>query len=363
MEYGHQLKLPGLRVFMATGIIIGFVAAGCGEKPVETKEVVRPVKMITVGSEDDSSERKFPGSVRAAQRVDLAFNVSGTLAELPVSEGDDVKKGDLLARLDRRDFKSNLASANAKHKNAKSDYDRNAKLLKEGVISRAHFDQLEKNLKVYESDATIAQKDFDDSSLLAPFEGRIARRYVDNFKEVRAKEPIVSLQDISSIEVVVDVPEWVMVPIRKRGSADVTAEFHAVPGKQYPLKLKEFASEADPETQTYRVVLIMPAPDDVNILPGMTATVTGSGLKDSLNRKSIQVPVSAVFADEGGKNHVWLVDDSMKVRKQEVQVEGVTGESIHVVHGLSKDDRVVTAGVNYLQPGMKVRELKSKTGE
>jgi len=137
MEYGHQLKLPGLRVFMAAGIIIGFIAAGCGEKPVKTEEVVRPVKIMTVGSEDDSSGRKFPGSVRASQRVDLAFNVSGTLAELPISEGNDVKKGDLLARLDRRDFKSNLASANAKHKNAKADYNRNAKLLKEGVISKA----------------------------------------------------------------------------------------------------------------------------------------------------------------------------------------------------------------------------------
>jgi RND family efflux transporter MFP subunit len=199
--------------------------------------------------------------------------------------------------------------------------------------------------------------------LKAPFSGRIVKRYIDNFKEVQAKEPIVSLQDISSIEVVVDVPEWVMVPMRERGSASVIVEFPAVPGKKYTLKLKEFSSEADSQTQTYRVVLTMPAPEEVNILPGMTATVTGSNLRNSLSEQKQLIPIGAVFADETGKNYVWRVEDSMAVKKQEVEVGSVTGENIYIVNGLTPGSRIVTAGVNYLQPDMKVREIKVKTGD
>jgi RND family efflux transporter MFP subunit len=363
MTAGFKKNLQDHCLIIAAGIILFITSTGCNEQAVETKEVIRPAKIMTIGSGGDTAGRKFPGNVRASQKVDLAFNVAGTLVDLPVKEGDDVKEGQLIARLDQRDFKNNLSAAKSKYESAKADYDRNLKLYKEGIIPKSKLDKLERNFEVYEADAKIAQKTFEDTSLAAPFTGRIAKRYVDNFKEVQAKESIVSLQDISSIEVVVDVPEWVMVPIRERGSASAVAEFPAAPGRKFPLKVKEFSSEADPQTQTYRVVLIMPAPDDVNILPGMTATVTGSKLKDSLNKQSRLVPVGAVFADEAGKNHVWRVNDRMQVEKQEVAVGSVTGESIHILEGLAPGDSIVTAGVHYLQPGMKVREMKSKTGD
>jgi RND family efflux transporter MFP subunit len=363
MTAGFQKNLQKHRLIIAAGIILVLAAAGCGEKPVETKEVIRPVKIMTIGSGGDTVGRKFPGNVRASQKVDLAFNVAGTLVELSVKESDDVKDGQLIARLDQRDFKSKLAASKSKYESAKADYDRNLHLFKEGIIPKSKLDKLERNFEVYDADVKIAQNTFDDTSLAAPFTGRIAKRYVDNFKEVQAKEPIVSLQDISSIEIVVDVPEWVMVPIRERGSSSAFAEFPAAPGRKFPLKVKEFASEADPQTQTYRVVLIMPAPEDVNILPGMTATVTAPKLKDSLNQQSRLVPVDAVFADESGNNHVWRVNESMQVEKQAVAIGSVTGESIRILDGLSPGDKIVTAGVNYLQPGMKVRQLKDNQGD
>ncbi len=313
---------------------------------------------MTVGDGTGSSVYKFPGNVRAAQRIDLAFDVPGKVVELPVKEGQDIQKGDLVARLDDRDFQNSLASVKAKYDNAKADYDRNVKLFKEGIIAQAQLDKFNKNFEVFEADLKLKQDTLKDSVLKAPFSGRIVKRYIDIFKEVQAKEPIVSLQDISSIEVVVDVPEWVMVPIREKGSANPIAEFSAVPGKKYTLKVKEFSSEADPQTQTYRVVLVMPAPEEVNILPGMTATVTASNLRDSLSTQNQLIPIGSVFADETGKNYVWLVEDSMAVKKQEVVVGSVTGENIYILKGLKPGSRIVTAGVNYLQPGMKVREIK-----
>ena len=102
--------------------------------------------------------------------------------------------------------------------------------------------------------------------------------------------------------------------------------------------------------------MIMPAPEGVNILPGMTATVTGSNLKDTLSKQNQLIPINAVFADEAGKNYVWLVEDSMEIKKQAVDAGTVTGENIYI-KGLNPGNRIVTAGVNYLSPGMKVREI------
>jgi multidrug efflux system membrane fusion protein len=349
-------------VFFLVFVILLTISCGTDNQQ-EIKEVVRPAKIMTIGDGTESSIYKFPGNVRAAQKVDLAFNVSGTIKVLSIKEGDDVKKGQLLARLDQQDFKNKFNAEKAKYDNARADYERNLKLFKEGIIAKADLDKILRNQDVFEADVKIAKKAVDESSLLAPFSGRIAKRYIDNFKEVQAKEPIVSLQDISSIEVVVDVPEWVMVPIREKGSARPIAEFSAAPGEKYPLKVKEFSSEADPQTQTYRVVMVMAAPEEVNILPGMTATVTGSNLQDTLSKKNQLIPIGAVFADEIGKNYVWLVEDSMAVKKQKVVVGSVTGENIYILEGLTPGSRIVTAGVNYLQAGMKVREINVKTGD
>ena len=107
----------------------------------------------------------------------------------------------------------------------------------------------------------------------------------------------------------------------------------------------------------------MPTPEEVNILPGMTATVTGSNLGDSLSEHNQLIPICAVFAYETGKNYVWLVEDSMAVKKQEVEVGSVTGENIYILNGITPGSRIVTAGVNYLQPGMKVRKINVKTGD
>jgi multidrug efflux system membrane fusion protein len=343
--------------FFLVFVILLTISCGTDNQP-EIKEVIRPAKIMTLGEGAEGAVHKFPGNVRAAQRIDMAFDVPGKVVEFPVKEGQDLQKGDLIARLDDRDFQNSLAAVKANYDNAKADYGRNLKLFKEGIIAKAQLDKFNRNLEMLEADLKMKQDTLKDSVLKAPFSGRIIKRYIDIFKEVQAKEPIVRLQDISSIEVVVDVPEWVMVPIREKGSASPIAEFPAVPGEKYTLKVKEFSSEADPQTQTYRVVLVMPAPEEVNILPGMTATVTGSNLRDSLSTQNQLIPIGSVFADETGKNYVWLVEDSMAVKKQEVVVGSVTGENIYILKGLKPGSRIVTAGVNYLEPGMKVREIK-----
>ena len=193
----------------------------------------------------------------------------------------------------------------------------------------------------------------------APFTGVIAKRYVENFEDVRAKQQIVSLQDISDIEVLVDVPESSMARIRSENKPDVFAEFSTAPGKRFELKLREFATEADSRTQTYQVTFMMPQPEGLNILPGMTVNVIGVFPKEAKEDERIIIPAVAVFSDESGQAHVWVFDEeASSVGKRKVVTGDLSGTSdIEIVDGVKPGETIAVSGVNQLREGMKVRPL------
>ena len=181
---------------------------------------------------------------------------------------------------------------------------------------------------------------------------------------MRAKQSIVSLDDVSRVEILIDVPELTMATIKTAGTGKGFAEFAAVPGKKYPVTLKEYATRADPKTQTYQVVLQMPQPDDLNVLPGMTATVTGSPPAAEREEDRFIIPAIAVFADESGVSHVWVVErETMKVQRRQIKTGDLTGEaSIRILDGLKSGETIAITGVAQLREGMQVRDLSELEG-
>jgi multidrug efflux system membrane fusion protein len=361
--------------------IFTFFVSSCGkeEAKVIEKKVVRPVKILTLTPSGAGSKLTFPGKVRASQRVDLSFQVAGTLVKLPVVEGTEVKTGDLLAQIDPKDFQTNLrktqgqlAKTEAALERSQSEYARIIRIKKEdpGATSqtmvdrrRESVDKSKAEIKSYQAAVDGAKDQLSYTYLKAPFSGVIAKRYVDNFKEVRAKEPIVSLQDISQLEIVIDVPENVMATVKK-GTSKAFAEFSAAPGRQFKLTAKEIAAEADPNTQTYRVVGAMVAPEGVRILPGMTANVLAHVPGRGGSSEGYIIPAIAVFADEAGNSNVWVVDpDTMKVHKRNVTTGNLTGkDSIQILEGLIPGEKIATTGVVQLREGMEVRDLRELEG-
>jgi len=342
------------RVLLVAGLALFLAACGQKEEP-PVKEVVRPVKIMTIGSSGGGTGLTFPGEVRASKRVDLAFQVAGPLTQLPVEEGQQVKKGALIARILPRDFITNLEKAKAQALEAEQQYIRYKDLYIRKQVSRADFDRYRSARDVARAQQKAAQDALNDTYLKAPFSGVIAVRYVENFEEVQAKQPIVSLQDISQIEILINVPESVIATIKEGGHPEVVARFDTAPGQQFPLTLKEFSTQADPQTQTYQVVLLMPQPDTVHILPGMTATVVGTrkGAKD----EPIIIPAIAVMEDAGGNAYIWIFNEKDEtVQKRKVTVGQMTGsENINITEGLLSGEKVVTAGLTKLREGMKVR--------
>jgi len=267
-------------LFVLLAMVFSFGGCGKKEEPVK-KEVVRPVKTITIQAAGASASRSYPAQVRASRRVDLAFKVAGPLVELPVEEGQDVKRGQLIAKILPRDFKIRLDQAKAKALQAEQQYQRYRDLYAKNQVSKADFDRYKSQRDVAVAQEADAKNALKDTSLKAPFAGIIAKRYVENFEEVQAKQPIVFLQDIRQVEMLINVPESEMSTVRGEIKAKAYAQFPTAPDKRWDLGLKEFSTQADPKTQTYQVVTVMPQPEEINVLPGMTGTVvielTGEG--------------------------------------------------------------------------------------
>lgn len=347
--------------------------SSCKKKEdVVVREVVRPVKLLTIEAAGrEEIRRTYPGKVRASQRVDLAFRISGPLIELPVQEAQRVKKGDVLARILPRDFETAVAKARAQALEAEQQYSRYRDLYIKKQVSKADFDKYKSQFDIANAQLKETRDALDDTYLRAPFSGVIAKRYVENFSDVQAKEPVVSLQDISRVEVLVDLPEQVMTNVRKKkhGTRMAYAEFAAAPGKQYPLSLKEFKAEADPDTQTFQAVLEMEQPEDITVLPGMTANVIGreigAGDEEVAGDRLIVIPASAVFSDEAGLSHVWFLDPgTMTVSQRRVVTGELTGtDSIEIVTGLQPGETIAVTAVNQLREGMKVRSFGMESTE
>jgi len=340
-------------------VFIPFILTACqDESPqIEVQEVARPVKTMLVGMSESGGIRNFPGSVDAGQRADLSFRVDGKLIELPVKEGDDVKKGQILAKLDTKDFQIVVNDRSASFSRAKADFTRAKKLVGPGHISRMDYDRIEADYKSRLADLNKAKQKLSYTILKAPFAGTIAKRYFQNHEEVTFNEHVFALRNNSLLEVKINVPESIMQRIITDDDIPVKASFDSVPGKSFPLTFKEESTQADAKTKTFQVTYTMPAPKSLNVLPGMTATVTAD-LSRELAGDTLDVfylPVSAVTGDAKLESRIWVVDEkTMTVHPLSVKLGMMKANQVDVLDGLSGQERVVIAGAGYMADGMKV---------
>lgn len=344
------------------------LTSGCSKKPeVVQAEEIRPVKTVLVKAPDTGGIRNFPGRIDANRKAELAFRVSGKVQELLVKEGDLVAEGDTIAKLDPTDFQITVNDKKALFTRAEKDYKRGKKLVKDGHISKMDFDKLEASFLSTKADLNLARQQLAYTELKAPFNGTVARRYIQSFEEIQAKQNIITLNDNDILEVKFDLPENLILRLQTVEGVDsiekskmkhqipVVAMFQSQIDKEYSLTFKEMSTKADASTQTFSVTYTLPKPDDVIVLPGMTATVKIDLSKVIDNEHIFYLPVSAVVADVALQGTVWLVDEkTMQVAPVSVEVGTMKGNQIKVKEGIEDGQRVVIAGVPFLYKGLKV---------
>lgn len=423
-RWGCRSPSPGLPI----ALFLIYLTAGCSPEESTPPEVVRPVKTMVVAAGDGLHVRSFPGRVEGSRNVELAFQVSGLLVKLPVKEGQQVVKNDIIAQLRQDEFQARLQAAQgqldqartalsalrqgerpeerqrreaqvraaeARLANARTEFERHARLIRSNAVSRADYERTQTAYRVAQEDhraalqileqGTIArQEDIEaqeaqvrvleagvveanlqlaDSTLRAPYDGVIGRRLVEERQNIRAQQPVVQFQDADEIVIVVDVPETVMIAdIRTADIVHIIATFSSAPGLEFPARIREFAQVADPVTQTFQVRVALQSPPGMSVLPGMTATVTLTYRRANILADQILVPISAVFKDATGEQVTWIVGPDQIVSRRPVKLGEATGGQIAIAEGLQPGDRVAVAGVTFLRDGMKVRDLGDVLG-
>ncbi len=345
-------------------LVASFFISGC-EEPAQTFVASsRPVKTIVIGANQSGDSRTFPAVVDAIQKADISFRVSGKIHKMLVREGDDVKKGQLLAELDPTDFNIRLNDRQASYDTAKANYDRAVKLVKKGAISQVDHDEIRAKYHNAKAKLETAKQDLLYTKLKANFDGYIAKRHTENFEEVIFSQTVFSLEDVSALKIKIDVPENLMILLnRNRDNVRLLhAVFDNISDQQFPLRFLETATKADPNTKTFQVTLEMKTPDDYNVLPGMTATVIAQlHPAETKAYSSVVLPVSAVISDNEKQATVWIVDEkTMTVNPKRVKPGLMVGDTMQV-DGLEPGQRVVIAGASFLRNNMKVTLLE--TGE
>lgn len=420
--------VPGaLWVSLVTGGVLLFTG-GCRQESPPAVEVVRPVRTTVLKAGERARVAALPGIAKAMTTVELAFQVPGLLVRLPVEEGQEVAKGDVIGELRVEEFKSrqtalsgqleqlrvqlrtlkagvrpeerlrlesDLRAAEARLVSAKAQYERFSGLLASNAVARADFDRVEAEYRVAREDrqtalqllemGTSARSEYieateaeirglegrvreatlqvEDTTLRAPFAGVVARRFVDANQSITVRQPIVQLQTAGELSVDVDVPERLMAKdLRTADLSATTAEFVAIPGRQFPVRIGEIAQVADPVTQTFRVRFVLTKPPGVNLLPGMSSIVRLRYGQAGGAGGALLVPLASVYTEGSGTKVVWVIGGDLVARRTVVKVGEIVGESIEVLDGLREGDRIATAGVSQLRDGQKVRDLGDALG-
>ncbi len=366
--------MPRTTGLLALTLSAGLLA-GC-EQPVEEPSI-RPVLATQIGSPEDFVSRTFTGQAKPSQEANLAFRVQGPLVALPVAVGDEVSKGDVIARIDPRDYEVNLRNVQgslqrgrAELTRAQADLRRIETVFREdpGATSEVAVDRARQLRDSSRADVTsleaaveAAEDALGYTQLVAPFDATVVATYVENFENVRAKQPIARLVDTSKVEMIINVPEGVIsyAPYVER----IDVVFDSFPDVTLPAQILEIGREATEATRTFPVTLVMDQPEGVQILPGMAGTARGTERPREGEVAGIIVPSTAVASDQTGARYVWILtpgaDDLATANRREVEVGKLTPLGVEITSGVAPGDLIAVAGAKVLTEGQTVKVSQS----
>ncbi|MBT4160469.1 MAG: efflux RND transporter periplasmic adaptor subunit [Gammaproteobacteria bacterium] len=339
-------------------VLITLCLYGCTERTSQEPRTqnIRPAKIMTVTSQSDEVVHEFSARIEALQSVDLSFQVGGPLAEQPIREGETLSTGSLIASLDPTDFKLAVREAEVQLRLAAQDLNRKRKVLAENGIAKSHVEDARSHYELQKVRLSRAKEQLEDSQIHAPFKAYVSRRYFDRHVNVRPGEPIVRLHDLTSLQVVINIPEYLLATVNQDQVIASWAEFPFAEGEKFTITYHENRGEAAALAQTYEVSFTMDRPERWNILPGMTATarVHLRGSSDG----QILIPASSLVPVSNNNLSVWVYDpESHRVSRRQVETGPPTKDRVPVLKGLKSGDQIVVTGASQLHPGMQVSPL------
>lgn len=352
----------GSKVLRAVAMLT--LAAACGPAEEPAAPEIRPVRVLTIEERAGGDTVALTGTVQAQMEVNLAFRIDGRMTERLVNVGDRVQPAQLVARLDPeneenalRAARADLAAATGQLVEARNNYERQSTLLRDGWTTRVRYDDARQTLETAESRAdaaqaqlSIAESRLGYTELFADSAGTVTAVGAEPGEVVQAGRMIVQVARDDGRDAVFDVP----AQIKDMAPADPQIEVALTmnPAVTASGRVREVAPRADPATGTFEVRVGLADPPAAMRL-GSTVT----GRMQVGGGAGIEIPASALTRADG-QPAVWVVDPaSATVALRNIEVARHDPASVVVARGLAPGDVVVTAGVQALRPGQKVRLL------
>ncbi len=361
------------RVALVAGSLA--LLSACAKAPPEKAEPIRPVHTVVAEPGREGTPIVLPGEVRPRVETRYGFRIGGKLSERRVSVGDRVADGTVLARLDPQDVmpavdaqQAQLEAVRTELKLAQIELGRLRELRDRNYVSQAQVDRQQAaadaaraRLEAAQAQLTQARNAAEFQVLKADVAGVVTAVDAEAGQVLAAGQAVVRVAATAEKEVLVNVPERDLARVRGIRSWQVV-----LPGREaQPLaaRVREVSPLADPASRTYAMRATLQG-DTAGVELGMSATLRpvsaddrGDGKGDSRGSDSpvFVLPLSALYAKDR-QPHVWVVDPAAStVRAVPVRTAGFMDESVRVVEGVKRGDRIVTAGANLLTPGQKVR--------
>lgn len=336
-------------------LTIALLAGACSRK-TPAPAVVRPVK-VTTAADAGLIDKDFAGMATPDDAVNLAFKLAGQVLDVPVSQGESVEKGALLAELDPRDVELQVSATRSAYEEARSQQQRMQRLLEHEAVSRQEAEAAATRYAQAKSTYDNTLDLLKETRLRAPFAGVIERKLVDNFERVQAGQSIVRLVNPVTTTVQFTLPENALDLLRD-STTHFRVEFDNYRGVEMPARLKDYAkTSSDASGFPVSLTLENPDPARYRISPGMSCSITMQSADPVPD--AVSLPVSAIYAPAEGGTYVWIVGAGDRVTRREVTLGELFGRDRVVIDsGVAAGDRVVTAGVYQLREGEKVRILK-----
>ncbi len=346
-------------------VLLPLFLAACQEKKEVAQKPERPVLVQTVSLEPRVAERSFVATVRPRIESDLGFRVAGKVARRLVDVGAVVKAGQPLAELDsvdlglqREQSAAEMRAARAALAQAEAEFTRTSSLIRDGWSTPSNLDRQraaveEARGRVIRAEraVSLAENALSYAVLTADADGAVTATMIEPGQVVSAGQPAVRLARTAEKEAQVAVPEALIGAVRE-SSARIS--LWSNPDRTYSGRLRELSPSADPTTRTYLArFTIDEAGPEVDL--GMTATVTvGSAVQDRI----VRLPLSALF-NQGQGPAVWVVEADGKPALRPVSVAGYEARDVLIAGGLKQGDKVVTLGVQKIDPGQPVKIVQA----
>jgi membrane fusion protein (multidrug efflux system) len=293
--------------------------------------------------------------IEAYAEADVIAKVHGEVRELLVEEGDEVVKGQVLARLDGDRLRLELNESKANLRKLQRDFERNVDLKSKGLISEGDFEKIKYEMEALEASFNLASLELDYTQIRAPIDGVIAERYVKLGNTIGVGEPAFRVTGLDPLVAYLHVPEREYRHIE--AGQPVGIQIDALPGDPIVASVSRVSPIVDPQTGTFKITVEI-FDEERRIKPGMFGRIS---VVYDVHENALQIPRSAIV-EETDTLSVFVVEDNLAVRKSVTTGYGNRG-MIEIISGIEDEEQVVIVGQVSLKQDSKVTVINQADTE